>query len=90
MKIIDMSLEIFLLENEKIYLTGCENLRFYDSNGDPFLSLDKFTLVPAEMPKKILFRCPGEYCDQKYDNVFYADNDENFTLFVIFYDLFVS
>ena len=63
MKISDISLEIFLLDNGKIYLTGCESLHFFDSNGDPFLGLDKFTLKPAKPPQKIKFRCPGEYCN---------------------------
>ena len=62
MKVSGMIMEIFLLENGKIYITGLEKFFFFDSGGDQFFGCDKMALKPEKPPKKIKYRCPGSYC----------------------------
>lgn len=38
--------------------------------------------MPIIIEEKSYFRCPGLYCDCKHDNIFFDDNDEQFTLYI--------
>ena len=50
MKVSGMIMEIFLLENGKIYITGLEKFFFFDSGGDQFFGCDKMALKPEKPP----------------------------------------
>lgn len=47
------------------------------------MGLDKNTLEPVPKEKPIKSKCPGIYCDCSGDNIFYEENDEAFSLFMV-------
>ena len=54
-----------------------------DESGDPLNALDKTSLDKIPHEKEIPYICPGIYCDCEQNNIFFDENDEAFSLFVI-------